>query len=240
MIFFNEYENDTAAVADFYEEAGLLGPDSRVICLVGAGGKTSTLFALAESYAARGFSVAVTTTTHMGKPRSPIVTREADLRPAAGRVTFCAEPVENAEKVKGPGFVDKLPELFDVVLIEADGSRRLPIKVPASYEPVLPDTCDTVLVLAGLSALGRPLGEVCHRLEHALELLDKTPEDPVTEEDIGRLLLEGYARPFLQKYQGGIVLNQADSPELLVAAKKTGESLKDFPLLAQRLRGHSL
>jgi hypothetical protein len=45
------------------------------------------------------------------------------------------------------------------VLVEADGSRRLPFKAPADHEPVLPDTAAVVLAVAGIDALGAPLSE---------------------------------------------------------------------------------
>lgn len=42
------------------------------------------------------------------------------------------------------------------LLIEADGSRRHPVKAPAEHEPPIPDFVDTVVVTVGLSALGQP------------------------------------------------------------------------------------
>ena len=61
--------------------------------------------------------------------------------------------------------------LADIVLIEADGAKRMPCKAPAAHEPVLLPQCDTVLAVAGLSALRHPLREVCFRAELAAELL---------------------------------------------------------------------
>ena len=43
-------------------------------------------------------------------------------------------------------------ELSDLVLIEADGSKRLPCKVPADHEPVLLPESDIVVAVLGLSA----------------------------------------------------------------------------------------
>lgn len=48
-------------------------------------------------------------------------------------------------------------QLADIVLIEADGSRRMPCKAPAAHEPVLLPQCDIVLAVAGVSALGESL-----------------------------------------------------------------------------------
>lgn len=57
----------------------------------------------------------------------------------------------------------------DITFLEADGAKRLPCKFPAAHEPVLLPQSDIVLAVAGLSALYRPLGEVCFRAELACE-----------------------------------------------------------------------
>lgn len=66
----------------------------------------------------------------------------------------------------------------DAVFLEADGAKRMPCKAPASREPVLLPECDTVLAVAGLLALGRPLREVCFRLDEACALLHTAPDAP--------------------------------------------------------------
>jgi hypothetical protein len=43
----------------------------------------------------------------------------------------------------------------DVVIVEADGARKLPFKAPAENEPVLPEGAAVVLVVAGADATGR-------------------------------------------------------------------------------------
>ena len=58
------------------------------------------------------------------------------------------------------------------VIIEADGARRLPVKFPAAWEPVIrPETTHTVVV-AGLSALGKNPEEIVHRYALAKESVD--------------------------------------------------------------------
>ena len=42
--------------------------------------------------------------------------------------------------------------LADLILIEADGARMMPCKVPAAYEPVILPETDTVLGVLGLDA----------------------------------------------------------------------------------------
>jgi probable selenium-dependent hydroxylase accessory protein YqeC len=54
---------------------------------------------------------------------------------------------------------------FDRVLIEADGSRGLPLKYPAGHEPVIPPFSDQVAVVAGLDGLGGRIAETVFRWE---------------------------------------------------------------------------
>ena len=114
-------------------------------------------------------------------------------------------------------------QLADIVLIEADGSRRMPCKAPASREPVLLPECDTVLAVAGLSALGRPLREVCFRLDEACALLHTAPDVPLTPELLAALLAsEAGGRKLVGERAFCAVLNQADDP----ARRALGETTR--------------
>lgn len=102
--------------------------------------------------------------------------------------------------------------LAQLTLVEADGSKELPMKFPAPWEPVLPKQTDHVLVLFGLSALGKPLCQVCHRWELAAAKYGWAPDDAVTPQMAATVLEAGYfsylrARdlPFT------LILNQADT-----------------------------
>ena len=63
---------------------------------------------------------------------------------------------------------------------------------------------DEMWAIPGLSALDRPLREVCHRAELALEK-GVVPDGPLTEQSLSALLLRGYGR-----YDPLYILNQAD------------------------------
>jgi probable selenium-dependent hydroxylase accessory protein YqeC len=66
-------------------------------------------------------------------------------------------------KVYGPGlsFISHLLDSVDsdVLLIEADGARGLPLKAPFEHEPVIPPETSLVVPVASLSVLGQPLDE---------------------------------------------------------------------------------
>ena len=76
-----------------------------------------------------------------------------------------------------PHLADWMAEA-DTVLLEADGAKRHPCKAPAAHEPMLLRSSDIVLAAAGLSAVEKPLQDVCFRLEAACTLLAVPPETP--------------------------------------------------------------
>ena len=95
----------------------------------------------------------------------------------------------------------------DVVLVEGDGSRRLPLKVMGPHEPVIPANSRDVYCLAGLSAVGRIVKDVCFRWE----LLHLNPEAVVTERLLAYIVEAGcLARIGSWKDRTTVVLNQAD------------------------------
>ncbi|MGM9997934.1 MAG: selenium cofactor biosynthesis protein YqeC [Candidatus Bruticola sp.] len=88
----------------------------------------------------------------------------------------------NEERNKWIGFSpDELDMIslwpgLDYLLVEADGSKRLPIKAHASHEPVLYSRADLGVAVIGLQGLGRKVidGEV-HRAELMCRLLQCCP-----------------------------------------------------------------
>lgn len=192
----------------------LLGQDlPRVVALMGAGGKTTLLHALGEVLAARGERVVLTTTTHLGwEPQvcAPATPEELNRALEGQKGPVLADyPDPSGQKLTGID-EDWYPGLAaDHILVEADGSRGLPLKYHRSFEPVIPRDTGLLVELAGLSALDRPVGEVLHGWREA----GLDPESPVTEELIAALLLRGLE---VSGYSGRtlVVLNQGDSRTL--------------------------
>ena len=144
-------------------------PEHAVISVVGAGGKTSLIFAWAHELAAAGKNVVITTTTHMYRPER--------MEEDGIRIVVSDDP-ERPDKVMAPPaeVLDGLRETADVVLIEADGSRRMPLKWPAPWEPVVPDYTDFTVCVAGLSAIGKKTSDVVYRAD---ELPDRLKRETV-------------------------------------------------------------
>ncbi|MGE5223924.1 MAG: selenium cofactor biosynthesis protein YqeC [Omnitrophica WOR_2 bacterium] len=211
------------------EQAFRLGKVPRV-AFTGAGGKTTALFRLARLLPQ---PVLVTATTHLAgyqlgwadhryeihtvedveaaarkKPSGVILLMGPDIQ--AGRVAGLAP--DAIEQVHRWAETDRFP-----LLIEADGSRQKPLKAPAEHEPAIPSFVDTVVVVAGLSGLGKPLNEAwVHRPERFARLSGLRQGEEITLDAVVRVLVDP---------QGGLknippgarriaLLNQADTQEL--------------------------
>ena len=58
-----------------------------------------------------------------------------------------------------------LEQMADYVLVEADGSKRLPGKAHGRNEPQIPKESQRTVLVFGASALHKPISEVIHRVE---------------------------------------------------------------------------
>ena len=63
----------------------------------------------------------------------------------------------------GEKIAEKLINLCDFLLIEADGARMHPLKVPANYEPVILKNTTMVVGVAGIDSLFKSINKICHR-----------------------------------------------------------------------------
>lgn len=169
-----------------------------ITAFVGSGGKTGTILALADALAGQGRRVLICTTTHIERMDGAVVGDDAAAIEAAfakNRVVIAGQAAGEKLGPLSDDTYEKACALADDVLIEADGSRKLPIKCPAAHEPVIPGNAEEIVVCVGLSALGRPLREVCHRAEMAAALLGVGTDERVTAAHIQRLVTRGYVEP---------------------------------------------
>jgi probable selenium-dependent hydroxylase accessory protein YqeC len=209
--------------------------------VVGAGGKTSAIFQLAKEFAAKGCRVVITTTTHMFREPGTLATtaKEAESLLKHQPIVITGRPAEagKIEALENKDF-QTLCGIADIVLVEADGSKHMPLKIPAAYEPVIPGNTDRVIVLAGLHGLGLKLIESCHREELVQKLLQAPPEHIMEEEDITVMLQKGYLEKKLLPagFVGAILLNQADNTRLRNKAKVIAKALAPYPCIISQLK----
>lgn len=177
------------------------------LAYVGAGGKTGAMFHLARLLLKENQyrTVLVSTTTHLGIQElakadlAYMIDEEQDWHSldehqADGLVLVSGPTLPNDRVSSLP---DKMLERLFLLakkwgvplLLEADGSRRRPVKAPADHEPVIPDFVTGVVVVAGLSALGNILDEaIVHRPELFSELSGISLGEVITPEGLMKVL----------------------------------------------------
>lgn len=172
-----------------------------IVCVVGAGGKKTTLYALACCHGGR---VGVTTTVQLPPfPRSlpgqrviaagPKLLEQVIAAVQEHRVVAFAQPSKKPYRISGISD-ELLTQVWqqaglDLLLVKADGARQRSIKAPAAHEPVLPAGTDTVLALVSAGVLGHPLNEdLAHRVELLEAITGARRGTPLQPEHLARLL----------------------------------------------------
>jgi molybdenum cofactor cytidylyltransferase len=211
------------------------------LALVGGGGKTTAMFQLARQC---GGAVIVTVSTHLSVEQTALADRHIVLEKAAdleqivfgekkGDVLLVTGPVIG-DRVRGPApdlleqVHIKATQLNIPIIIEADGSRCLPIKAPAVHEPDIPNWVNYVVYVVGLSGLYTPIDEKhVHRYEIFLNLSGQKLGDPVSIEALAKVLCspEGGLKNIPNGSRRGVLLNQADTLELQSTASVLAKKL---------------
>lgn len=191
-----------------------------VTAVIGSGGKTSLLRALGEELAGR---VILCTTTHIlpfgGVPLYTGARAEELAGLLAGERLVCAGVPGPEGKLSAPALaMGALAGLADHVLVEADGSRRLPLKAHASHEPAIPPESGQVICVVGASGFGRRIEEAVHRPEIFCRLTGAEPHWPVTP----ALAALAVAREGLARQ---VFVNQADTPADWAGAEEFARAL---------------
>ena len=200
------------------------------IAVIGAGGKTTAVRSLAHRLS--GFSVLWTTTTHI-YPAAPGDCRLLLRAPAPDALAAAlGEPgIVCAGTPAGEKLTALSPESWaaackaaDYIVCEADGAHRLPLKLHRADEPVLPAGTTRVLIVLGLSALGRPVGEVVHR--YALHApWAAAPDTPVGVAELCFCAREAADRCGLPTKKIRLLFNQADDEETIAAGRQAADCL---------------
>lgn len=209
-----------------------------VVSIVGSGGKTTFLFKLAEDLK-KEYNVLVSTSTRIFEPsaddydylykniESYTKNKKIDKK---NSITVVSKSI-NTETKKLIGIddndLDILKDDFDVILIEADGSRNLPLKGWKSHEPpVLKKTNKTIGVIPA-NLINKKVSETFIYAYDEFSILTDYSEY-ISFEAIGKIC-SSYNGIF-KNAKGSLYLflNKADTDEEVLVSKELSKYLKEF------------
>ncbi len=218
------------------------------VWLVGAGGKTGTLNRLARDFSCR--QVIYTSTTALLRPdnlphrliicnsraeffaalKSYRLSKKSEiLVPAASQIKRWPGD-KKKRKVKGlpvewiTSAVERYPGL--IFLIEADGAGNRCCKAPADWEPVLPVNPEVLLLIQGLSGLGKTISS---RISHRPEIISSDTKSRYLNLRVYRELFasrDWYGEHLKTAGRAYLLLSQASRNRRLLTGKLAAELLK--------------
>lgn len=213
---------------------------SGLVCVVGAGGKKTALYTLADRAAEAGLRSVVTATVRIpifDEQVSHVVTTEDPVAALAATTEFPVGvvPERNGEtRYRGydTAVVDELArsDVADVLLTKADGARTREFKAPGNEEPQLPESTDTVLPIASVHAVGEPLGEeTVHRPERVAAITGLGEGEEITTTDVASVVAssDGGLKRVPEGATAIPVLNKADDEELAGVGHEIAQGILD-------------
>ena len=236
------------------EEEGLMGlltealgvKAREVISLVGAGGKTTLMFRLAQELFLSGKKVVTTTTAKILTPTSeetsslfidPVEEKIKDFvwhhLDQYHHITVARERLESG-KLKGvsPSLVDGLwrSNGIDAIIIEADGAAGRPVKAPREDEPVIPTSTTLVVAMLGVDGMEMELNEKnVFQSERVSSITGIPIEERLTDEAMAILMThpEGIFKGAPSSSRVVAFLNKVDIPNGVAKAKSVAQKVLD-------------
>lgn len=205
-----------------------------ILCLTGGGGKTTLAHALADALS--GTVIFCTTTKILPSAELPVFCEQdaAALQAALARhrAICIGTPTESGKLTLPLLPFSQLRALADYIIVEADGSKQLPMKAHLPHEPVLPAGYDRWLHIVGASGFARPIKEAAHRAERFAALAGTSIQETVTPTHLANVL----------RAESGfdtLLINQVTNAHDLAYARELSQ-LVDVPVFAGEFQKRTL
>lgn len=230
----------------FFEALNLR--QGEIIALIGGGGKTTTMYKIAEEASVRGWKTLITTTTKIFIPTqdhyevliesNPThLSANAKQRLKPGTPVIVGSGVSNDGKLLGvhqDGIIDILHQTgSDLMIIEADGAAHKSLKAPATHEPVIPKQTSLVIPVVGINCLGQIMSpETVHRPEIITQLTGVQQGQIISAHLIAQIFTHplGYRKGLPPECKWIPFINQVRSPKDLDLAKEVADFIgRDLP-----------
>ncbi len=207
-----------------------------IVSCVGAGGKKSTMFRLAEAHPGR---VGITATAHIEFfPKTLDATNyiadepellESISNDKTSKAIAFAKPSQRFGRRAGISceLIPKFKEAgnFDLIVIKADGARGNFVKAPAEHEPVLAACTDVVIPILSVKVIGLPLSdEIAHRTDMIMKVTGLKEGEVIRPIHIARLLTsENGALKNTGQAKVIPLINMVDDQELAQYAREAAD-----------------
>jgi len=207
-----------------------------VVNINGTGGKTSLMWMLARIF--REYKTLVSTTTHIAVPEKSFydcfvdysMLNELQQEPERG-ITLVLDGREGKGKSIPLNVLEDIIPRFDYVFLEGDGSRTLPLKGWADYEPVFTKHTNITVGVLPLWTLGMKIGaDIVHRLPLFLSLTESREGEPLKPAHFARLITGNNGREGLFKGAMGdkvLFFNQIEDESALSRAREIVKMLPE-------------
>jgi probable selenium-dependent hydroxylase accessory protein YqeC len=213
-----------------------LDADDGLVCVVGAGGKKTTLYTLANRLDRAVVTATVRIPLFDAQVERVVVTDDpvGALRDVDAWPVGLVPEQERADRYRGypreTVTAIAATDAADAVLVKADGARTRLLKAPNEREPQLPAAADTVVPIASVRAVGEPLDEeAVHRPERVAALTDRKLGEEIRPVDVARVLSsrDGGLKSVPARATPIPLLNMVDTPELEATGREIAAEILD-------------
>ena len=223
-----------------FKELNISLENQELISITGGGGKTTSMFRLARELLKYDKKVLLTTTTAIMKPDESkyermYLTQDTDyktIQASSSGITVLGSKINKMNKLIGveQQIIDEIfkSKKFDYIIVEADGSKRKPIKAPASHEPVIPALTTKTIGIIGMDAVGQKIYEEnVHRARLFSQVTNSKLGDRIDETTIYNLIVspEGIFKNSPSESQNYIILNKSETKNRNLVSQKVKSKL---------------
>ena len=200
-----------------------------IISFVGAGGKTTMMFKLADELRLNN-KVLVTTTTKIYltlESTYDFICTDKEKLPCfinmkENGIYIVGTGINEESKILGleDGQLEELATYFDYILIEADGSKEKQLKGWDEFEPVIYEKTTKTIGIIDIQSLGIVINEdTIHRSKIFCELTGAKQGDTVKLEHLSKLVLHPKGLFKGAKGEKIIYINKVETTKDLILAK---------------------
>lgn len=204
---------------------------AKCISIVGAGGKTSLMFYLGNVLK-KDNKVLITTTTHIKMPKDDeydefiLDIDNIDTNLKNGLYIHATKTKNDKLSSLDITKINNLKNYFDYILIEADGSKRKPLKAWRDNEPVIVKENDLTIGVIDITVLNKEISlENIHRLDLFLNLTNTNKGDKITTKEIIKIIYD----------KNSLFKNSKDKKILFINKFEKEENKKEINKIYEKL-----